>query len=227
MYFVFYKRKAIVNLQQIFGRVKIQLCNRIKVVGWEMSPREAQSFFKDLEKTIVTYFGYSSVYENEAEMLEVLKRTLAENSPERAVINFGVTQGGLGVLYPIAKSMGFTTTGIVSTLALEHPDSISRDVDYVCFIKDTQWGGKLPNSDELSPTSLAMVTCSDILIGIGGGEVCRDELLYGRELSKPIQFYPAEMHHEWWTQRMKKMGLPPPDSFWGAAHEVFGKRDVK
>jgi hypothetical protein len=211
----------------MFGRVRIRLRAGTKVIGWEMSPRAAQSFFKTLEKTVVTYFGYSSVYENEGEMVAILKKTLAEYSPATTVINFGVTQGGLGILYPIAKSRGFTTTGIVSTLALENPDSISREVDYICFIKDTQWGGNLPNLDELSPTSQAMVTCSDILIGIGGGKICRDEMLYGRELGKPIQFYPAEIHHEWWTQRMKKMGLPPPESFWGAAHEVFGKSDSK
>jgi len=215
------------NLRQMFGRIRIQLRGKTKVVGWQMSPSETRVFFKALGKTVVTYFGYSAVYENEGEMVAILKKTFAEYSPTTTVINFGVTQGGLGVLYPIAKSMGFTTTGIVSTLALEYPDSISRDVDYICFIKDTQWGGNLPNLDELSPTSQAMVTCSDILIGIGGGKICRDEMLYGKELRKPIQFYPAEIHHEWWAQRMKKMGLPPPKSFWGAAHEVFGKRDSK
>jgi hypothetical protein len=213
------------KLRQQIGRILIQLRGRNRVVGWGMSPDEALVFFKNMKKTVVTFFGYSSYYENEGEMLNILKKALSEHSPETTLINYGVTQGGLGALYPIAKSMGFTTTDIVSTLALEYPDSISRDVDRICFIKDTQWGGKLPNSDDLSPTSMAMVTCSDILIGIGGGEVCRDELLYGKELGKPIRFYPAEMHHEWWTQRTKKMGLPPPESFWGAAHEVFGKKD--
>lgn len=213
------------KLRQQLGRIRIQLRGKNKVVGWEMSPREAQSFFKSMGKTVVTYFGYSSIYENEKEMLNIVKKTLAEYSPQTALINFGVTQGGLGAIYPIAKSMGFTTTGIVCSLALESPEYISGDVDYICFIKDDQWGGNLPNSNTLSPTSQAMITCSDILIAIGGGEICRDELIAGRELGKPIHFYPAEMQHEWWTQRMKKRGLPPPKSFWGAVHEVFGKKD--
>lgn len=213
------------NFQQQLGRIRIQLRGKNKVIGWEMTPREAQIFFKSMKKTVVTYFGYSSIYENEEEMLTIVKKTLAEYSPETTLINFGVTTSGLGALYPIAKEMGFTTTGIVTTLALEYPDEISKYVDHICFIKDTQWGGKLPHSKELCPTSQAMIACSDILIGIGGNEVVRDELLFGKELGKPIQFYPADINHEWWSLRQRQRGLLPPASFKGAAHEVFGKKD--
>jgi hypothetical protein len=213
------------KLSQQLGRIRIQLRRKNKIVGWEMTPDKARMFFKSMGKTVATFFGYSSVYENEKKMLTILKKALSEFSPETTLINFGVTQSGLGIIYPIAKSMGFTTAGIVCSLALENPAAISADVDYICFIKDTQWGGKLPNSNELCPTSQAMVTCSDILIGIGGGEICRDELLFGQKLGKPIHFYPAEINHEWWISRTKKLGLPHPESFWGAAHEVFGKKD--
>jgi hypothetical protein len=97
-------------------------------------------------------------------------------------------------------------------------------VDHICFIADKQWGGKLPNSKYLSPTSKAMVACSDILIAIGGGEVTRDELLAGQEQGKPVQFYPAEVKHELAIRSAEKAGLPKPDSFWGEAHEIFGKQ---
>ena len=123
----------------------------------------------------------------------------------------------------MVKSMGFTTTGIVSTEALKYPNEISEAVDYVCFVKDSQWGGYLPDSKVLSPISEAMVACSDILVGIGGNEISRDEMLAGKEQGKLVYFYPAELDHDWAVRHTKKPGLPKPDSFKGAAHEVFGK----
>jgi hypothetical protein len=130
----------------------------------------------------------------------------------------------MGAVYEVAKLMGFTTTGIVSTLALESPDDISPDVDHICFIEDKTWGGKLPDSDELSHTSKAMIACSDILVAVGGGEISRDELLAAREQGKPIEYYPAEVNHDWVLARARNKGQPPPDSFWGAVHEVFAKK---
>ena len=59
------------------------------------------------------------------------------------------------------------------------------------------------------------------MIGIGGNDVGRDELLAGKEQGKEVRFYPAEMNHEFWIGRMKKKGLPPPESFWGTAHKAF------
>jgi len=190
-----------------------QLSEKDKVIGWGMTPGEALAFFKSRRKTVVTFFGYSVDYENEKAMLKIAEEVLAGYSPETFLINIGATHGGAGAIYPIAKAIGFTTTGIVSSLATQYLDDISNAVDHVCFIMDSQWGGKLLNSNNLSPTSQAMVACSDILIGIGGGEQ-----------GKPIHFYPAEINHAYWVQRAQNMNLPPPDSFWGAAHEVFGNK---
>ena len=89
-------------------------------------------------------------YENMIALLDIVDRTLFQYSPETTLINIGATRVGLGAVYPMAKSRGFTTAGIVSSLALEDPESISEAVDFVCFIEDTQWGGKLPSSNELS-----------------------------------------------------------------------------
>lgn len=213
------------NVAQMLGRARVQLSHGNKVVGWEMTPEEAQVFFKSLGKTVVTLFGYSSAYEDERAALETMEKDLLKYSPDTALINIGATKGGLGAAYPLAKSMGFVTTGIVSTVALEIPDQISDSVDHICFIKDTQWGGNLPDSNMLSPTSRAMILCSEILISIGGGEITRDELLYGRQLGKPIYFHPAEVNHDHLARRMQRKGLPPPDSFMGEAYEVFGREE--
>lgn len=141
-----------------------------KIIGWAMTLPETQAFFRSLGKKVVTFLGYSVGYEDEKAMLATAKNVLSKYSPETALINIGATSGGVGTLYPIAKSMGFRTTGIVSSLAAENLNDISDSVDYVCFVADRQWGGKLPGSNDLSLTSQAMVTCTDVFIGIGGGE---------------------------------------------------------
>jgi len=158
-----------------------------------MTPDQARAFFARQRKTALTFLGYSAGYEDETAMLQKVREILSEYSPETTLVNIGATRGGIGAAYPLAKSLGFTTTGIVSTQALDYPEEISKMVDYVCFIADEQWGGKLPDSDQLSPTSEAMITCSDILVGIGGNDVGRDELLAGKEQGKPVYFYPAEI----------------------------------
>jgi hypothetical protein len=211
------------RLHTLLARIKFHLQGKKKVVGWNMTPEDAISFFNNQGKIILTFFGYMAGYENEDEMLRIVRNVLSEYSPETTLVNDGVTKWGLGQMYPLAKSLGYTTTGIVSKLILENPSDISESVDHICFMDDTQWGGNLPNSDELSPTSKAMVDCSDILVAIGGNDICRDELLAGSKQGKPIHYYPADVKHEWAIRRAKKMGLPPPESYLGSVHEVFGK----
>jgi hypothetical protein len=200
------------------------MIDKKKVVGWNMTPAETRAFFQTFRKKVITFFGYSADYENKPAMLKTAKDALSLYSPATVLINIGATAGGIGAVYPLAKEMGFITTGIVSRVVIEHLRYISDAVDHICFIADTQWGGKLSNSKELSPTSQAMVSCSDVLIAIGGGEVTRDELMAGRAQGKTVHFYPAEISHQYLIERARKTNQPIPKSFWGAAHEVFGKK---
>ena len=187
-----------------------------------MSPDEAVAFIKSLRKTMLTFYGFSGMeYEDGKEMLDIARKVLSRYSPETTLVNIGATRTGIGAIYPLAKSMGFTTAGIVSTEALENPEEISDSVDHICFIFDNQWGGKLPDSDELSPTSKAMVACSDILVGIGGGGVSLDEMLAGQAQGKQIIYFPADMNHEMASIQAKRKGLPPPTSFKGVAHDTL------
>jgi hypothetical protein len=165
-------------------------------------------------------------YQYKQAMLNIVRDVLSEYSPQNTLVNIGATKGGIGAAYPLAKSMGFETAGIVSSEAIAHSTDISESVDHVCFIKDKQWGGKLPNSDELSPTSKAMVACSDMLVAIGGNDVAREELIAGQIGGKPVQYFPAEMEHSAAIQRAKDQGLPEPESFMGSVHDVFGQEDV-
>jgi len=211
------------NIRQVIARLRIRLRVRGRVAGWGMTPEQADAYFQGLGKTVVTFFGYSAGYEDEAAMREIVRTVLGSHSPDTALITYGATRYGLGEIYPLAKSQGFATAGIVSTLAFAYPEDLSRDIDHLCFIQDDQWGGNLPDGSGLSPTSRAMVACSDILVGIGGGEISRDEMLAGREQGKPVIFYPADVRHEWLIRRMQKQGLPPPVSFRGAAHEALSQ----
>jgi hypothetical protein len=211
------------NIRQLFGRLKLQFKAKNRIVGWDMTPEEAIQFFKSRDKTVLTFYGYSVEYQYKQAMLNIVRDMLSQYSPQTTLVNIGATGGGIGSAYPLSKSMGFETAGIVSSNAMEHPEAISDAVDHVCFIKDDQWGGKLPNSNELSPTSKAMVECSDVLVAIGGNDVTRDELLEAQAQGKPVYYYPAEMDHETAIQRAKETGAPVPESFMGSVHEVFGK----
>lgn len=212
------------KVREFISRIRLQLRGNNQVVGWKMTPAAARGFFATQGKTVLTLLGFSGNYESEEALLQTVREILLDYSPEATLVNIGGTEGGIGAAYPVAKSLHFTTTGIVSTRALGEGVPISAAVDYVCFIADEGWGGKLPESDELSPTSRAIVACSDVMIGIGGGEITRDELLAGQAQGKPVHFYPAELSHAEAVARAKKTGLPSPESFWGEAHEVFGRQ---
>jgi hypothetical protein len=190
-----------------------------------MRPEQAVSFIRRRAKMVLTLYGYSGMgYEDEEAMLRTAREVLAQYRPEKTLIVSGATEVGVGAVYPLAKTMGFETAGIVTMDEAEDPEDISVFVDHVCFIKDTQHGGRLPNSHELSPTSRAMVDCSDILVAIGGNDISREELIEGRKQGKPIQYFPAELNHERAIRRAKRKGLPMPESFSGAVHEEFGDR---
>ena len=88
-------------------------------------------------------------------------------------------------------------------------------------MEDATRGGIIEGSEQLSPTSMAIVENSDILIGIGGGEVGRDELLAAKRLEKEVRFFPADMNHQKAREKAQKKGLPEPTNFGGADDEVF------
>ena len=76
------------------------------------------------------------------------------------MINIGGTAVGIGVVYELAKQRGFRTLGIVSTLARDGGETLSPCVDLVFFVRDASWGGRLPGSKRLAPTSAAIVANS-------------------------------------------------------------------
>lgn len=184
----------------------------------ELPVNDVEAFFKDQKKTVLTFIGYSGgEYEDPAAMLEQAAEVLDEFDPQTTLINIGATVDGIGAVYEIAKQDGFVTTGIVSTQARKYDAQISSCVDYVFFIEDATWGGYLPDSNKLAPTSAALISVTDIFVGIGGGEIGRDEMLEGRAAGKEVRFYPADMNHRIAIEKAEKKGLPAPTDFSGAA----------
>lgn len=180
------------------------------------------TFFESQKKDVVTFIGYSGAeYEDKAAMLEKAGRILNEFDSSKTIINIGGTSEGIGAVYELAKRRGFITTGIVSTQAKEYNVELSPCVDYVFYVEDSTWGGFMEDGKRLSPTSTAMVENSEVLIGIGGGEVARDELLAAKLLGKEVRFIPADMNHQKARENAQKKGLPVPRNFGGAADEVF------
>jgi hypothetical protein len=183
----------------------------------------AKEYFDRQGKSVLTFMGYSgSEYEHPRRMLKQARKILGQYDPDKTIVNIGATSSGIGAVYELAKSLGFQTSGIVSTQAKAYQAQISPYVDTVIYVRDDAWGGFVEGTDQLSPTSQAMVECSDVLVSIGGGAVSRDELTAAKSLGKKIEFIPAEMNHKIAIEKARKKGLPPPTDFDGAAHKVFG-----
>jgi predicted Rossmann-fold nucleotide-binding protein len=169
-------------------------------------------------KQVLTFEGYSGAgYQDPDALMREASRILDRHDPARTLINSGGTAEGMGQIYALAKEKGFNTLGIVSSLARQERVPLSPCVDTVFFVPDMTWGGELPQGKGLSPTSSAIVRNSDALVGIGGGEIARDELLAARRAGKPVTFIPADMNHKLAREKARLKGLPEPKEFGGAA----------
>jgi hypothetical protein len=173
-------------------------------------------------KKVLTFVGYSGAgYQDPDALIREASRILDRHAPARTLINIGGTDEGIGQIYALAKGKGFETLGIVSSLARQEQLPLSPCVDMVFFVPDSTWGGELPQGKGFSPTSSAIVRSSDALVGIGGGEVARDELLAARRAGKPVTFIPADMNHQLAREKARSKEQPEPTEFGGAAAAVL------
>jgi hypothetical protein len=187
-----------------------------------LTAAEAVARVRRDDREIVTFIGYSGAgYEDEAAMIAAVREELSRHEPREVVVNAGATAEGIGAVYRIAKELGFATSGIVSSRALESESALSESLDRLAVVEDDTWGGFLPGTDQLSPTSRAMVEASDRFVAIGGGKVGRDELIVARQAGKPIRFVPADMNHEAARKAARKEGREAPTDFRGPVHEMM------
>lgn len=191
---------------------------------YEATSASVRTFVKHKGMTVLTFAGYSgALYEDSSAMLEHASRVLDGQRPEKVLINIGATAEGIGEVYEVAKRKGFTTIGIVSSLARDEHVPLSPCADHVFFIKDNSWGGRLPQSTRLSPTSAPIVANGASFVAIGGGDIARDEMLAARKAGKRVTFVPADMNHRIAREKALKRGLPEPMDFKGSAHSALTK----
>jgi hypothetical protein len=166
---------------------------------------------------ILTFVGYSRAGYEDCDALDVhIKTVLSFHDPNRYLVNCGATEEGIGAVYALAKAAGFETMGIVSSLAAVKGSKLSPYVGTVYFVPDETWGGYLPNG-ELSPTSAVIVDTSDVIVGIGGGEIARDELQAALAADKLVHYIKADLNHDLAIEKAKSKGQPVPTDFSGAA----------
>ena len=170
---------------------------------------------------MVTFTGFSGTgYEDEAEVREVILKELKNFDPSDTLICAGATPEGIGMVYPVALQKGFCTAGIVSSRARSEGASFSTECEVVFVVEDTTWGGKQDNG-RLSATSQAMVGACDVMIGIGGGAIARDELEEARKKGKTVRFYKADMNHALALEKAAKTGKDLLSDFGGEAQSLF------
>jgi NADPH:quinone reductase-like Zn-dependent oxidoreductase len=178
-----------------------------------------QAFTRAQKMSVLTFAGFSGAqYQQPDLVLRHAARILEAQDQKSVLVNAGATAVGIGAIYELAKHKGFTTMGIVSSLAREEGAALSPCVDYVFFVEDESWGGLIPGTDRLSPVSEAIVGISTALVAIGGGDTARDELIAARSAGKKVTFIPADMNHAIARARARKRGESEPTDFRGSAH---------
>lgn len=195
-------------------------CQAPALIEQHASAAGVREFFTSRGWRVLTFLGYSGAgYEDADTMLRQADRALEHLDVNHTVVNIGATEAGIGAVYEKAKARGFKTAGIVSSQARDEKVPLAPCVDYVFYVPDRTWGGYDKEQDKLSPTSDAMVTASDELIAIGGGDIARDELLEAQRRGKKIAFIPADMNHA--VARKKAPDAPEPRDFRGSAHAAM------
>lgn len=92
-------------------------------------------------------------------------------------------------------------------------DALARRVDVVFYVQDATWGGTTPETGKLSPASEAIVAVSETLVGIGGGEIAREEMLAARKAGKTVVFVPADINHRAARDKSRQKGRNRPERF--------------
>lgn len=152
---------------------------------------------------------------------------LADWTPADVVVHSGTLlrvggHAGIAEVYSVARALGFTTTGIHPSVAMEFAEThrVSPDCDYPFFVEDATWGGLLSGTQELSPTLRVHLEVSDELVVIGGGKHAADELTAFTARGVKTRYFPAEMNHATTREWSERAGADIRD-LRGAAHGAW------
>ena len=207
-----------------------ELCSKAIPLPAKAIIHDASQIEKTLRawrKKIVTFLGFGELgYQDEGEFQSIVRDELLRHGPAEVIVNTGtlITQGfhrGIADVYPLAKKLGFMTTGIHPSVALVHPKKhyLSGYVEHVFFVKDETWGGYLEDVRR-SPTLETLIAVTDEVVVIGGGKHTAQEMLEFLQGGKPLRFYPADMNHRVAADWFCRQGESPVD-FRGAAYHAW------
>lgn len=207
------------------GATPDQMAQVLAVFRREVNATDARSAVQGVRAQgyprVLTFTGFSSTgYEDNEALCEAIHEELDKFSPDDTLVCAGGTAEGIGAVYPVALKRGFRTAGIVSAQVRADGVKFSNECEVVFVVDDASWGGKQENG-KLSPTSRAMVDACDVIVGIGGGAIARDELEEARAKGKDVRFHFAAMNHQLAREKALKAGKAPPTDFDGEAATLF------
>lgn len=180
--------------------------------------------FKLKNKKVHTIFGFSDLeYEHKDVVLKQIRIDLEKLDPKTTIINIGATEDGVGAAYKIAKDLGFETTGIVSMQALSYSGQFSKFVDSIYILSDGLWGGFIPGTRKLTPTTQAFISVSDSIAFYGGNLNSLATLKSAIKFKIPFSFYTADMNHKILDQKLK-LSNQIAKTYKGAAELFWSKR---
>lgn len=191
-----------------------------------LDPAAAVERFAKAGLRVVTFAGFGELgYQDEAQVRRICEEELDRLSPSDAIINTGtlITQGfrrGITIVYELARSRGFMTTGVHPSVALTQPHrhDLAPGVDDVIFVSDATWGGFSPLGEVPSNTLTVLLAITDELIVVGGGEHTAQELRAFMRAGKVVRFHAAEMHHQVAERWSRDSGVRLPDRLGAAYH---------
>jgi hypothetical protein len=203
------------------------------VVALPASPRlwsehELVEVFRRSGKHVLTFLGFGELgYEDESELYRITVGELSRYAPQSTIVNTGtlVTLGfqrGIADVYECARRMGFMTTGIHPSIALNSPKkhALSPWVDEVFFVVDDTWGGLMHESMTPSPTLRTLIAVTHEVVVIGGGKHTAEEMEAFSRSDKRPRFYAMDMHHATSRQWAGSSGVDIGD-FRGAAYRAW------
>jgi acyl-CoA synthetase (AMP-forming)/AMP-acid ligase II len=189
-------------------------------IAYVADPNAAIDAIRRHGRRVVTFVGFSGAgYEEPLSVRNLLADVLAAFDPRLVTICSGATADGIGAIYPMAKTRGFATVGIVSAVAETNHARLSDAVDTIYVIEDQDWGGRRRDGT-LSPTSVAMAGAADEIIAIGGGDIARDEVEAAIAAHKPVRYVAADMNHAAGLEKARRSGEAVPP-FQGSVHQMF------
>lgn len=186
------------------------------------SPSEIEFEVHSLNKQVHSIFGYSALGYQKPEALRTqLQKDFSKLDPHKTIINIGATPEGLGIAYEVAKSMGFETMGFVSKKFLDKASYYSAYVDRIFVVDDPYWGGYIPGTHTMTPTTGLFVRLSSSMKAYGGGEISKITMQEFLKTKKPIAYDSFEMNHQMATERAQAKGETPPTSFNSSVDELL------